>query len=420
MVHVRGDQPDQLVNGAGIIVGYDEKSLYLVTAKHLLTKAHKSSADEQGDAAVWFDQKIQVFLLLDALLKNVRCSEGDLDGNGQLNLRNSPSFAAHVVFFDEADRADNEALRDVVGLVVARRDVPPEWINQLRFDVLVAPETVVPGKTHVRTIGYPEGKAWTCGAKGERVFSVSSDTLDYAYGAFDAEGNSGGPVVTGRHELVGMARHNENELTGKRGTALAIVKVLDLLRSAGFTVRLSSAAPDVTAVSDTVPTATVEVAGNTLLGRSAIHADCVGVGRFCPLAISADGYFPCEGSLALRPSSSSSLQYSLQRHYATWDRLRYAAYGTGIAASALGLVLGAMSLSGWWEFGSTPSSAAMNRANTYELPARIILPIGIGIVTAAIVVDWRLSPRVVPVEAVATDAEGAVFSREHLSCSPSK
>jgi hypothetical protein len=215
VVMIQGKFADTDTIGAGITFGFGADRLYIVTANHVVRRG---------------SQEIQ---------------------NLRVELKWLPGEPVAATLLSQMDPNLDLAVLAVKGLsqLGLTRDTP-------RFDQLGDP-TALQRQDAAHTLGYPNGNAWEMPVTEDRIVQASGDSIKFQ-SAFLYPGNSGGALLNGKFELVGLVRKDEPP----HGEAANFDLVIQKLRDWGYPVSLrrarASAAP--------VPTQTTESPG-AVIGR---------------------------------------------------------------------------------------------------------------------------------------------------------
>ena len=177
--------------GAGIIVGFRSGQLYIVTADHIVRQAAQE-ADEVKIRFYWSPEtKITAKLL----------APRDID-------------------------------LDLAVLSVGDVTWLQKKLDELPFDRLGDPKFSQRGDA-LYLLGNPHGKSWRVNTTPERVAETRREFVEFE-STLIAPGHSGGALLNGERELVGMLRSDQ----APYGEAVSITSVMQRLRGWGYPVML--------------------------------------------------------------------------------------------------------------------------------------------------------------------------------------
>jgi len=179
--------------GAGIIFGFNNERIYIVTANHVV----RNGTEEAVNLLVQFR-----------------------------SLPNEPIEAKLLRSFD----------KDLDLAVLAITDWKRRSINveSLSFDRAGETSAIKRGEA-VFSLGYPNQKAWYLNVQEDKVSERKRDSLVYEP-KFIAKGHSGGPLLNDKRQIIGLIKHAESQ--APQGEAIDIEKVLERLEEWGYPVKL--------------------------------------------------------------------------------------------------------------------------------------------------------------------------------------
>lgn len=180
-------------SGAGIALGMKRGKLYIMTAAHVVRSKIHGSAD-----------------------------------NIKVILKRSPreNYSAELV--------DCDPERDFAVLITQRIGNEQDWDSVVKFAVEYE-YTYSPGR-NVKVIGHPKNYLWqeittkTVTSNNLSLMRLERSSIDY--------GNSGGPVLSESHRLIGMV----TAVKGDEAEALKITEIVKILERWGITYRTRFAA----------------------------------------------------------------------------------------------------------------------------------------------------------------------------------
>jgi hypothetical protein len=177
--------------GSGIIFGFGPDQVYIVTADHVVRQAARE-ADEVTIRLYWSpDKKIKAKLL---------------------SHRDTAMDVAVL------------SVSDLTGLKTKGDELP--------FDRMGDPSSLQRGDA-IYLLGNPHGKSWRVNTAPEKFIETRGDSLEFESNLV-APGHSGGALLNGERELLGMLRSDQ----APYGEAVSIIKVVKRLKDWGYPVRL--------------------------------------------------------------------------------------------------------------------------------------------------------------------------------------
>lgn len=194
VVMITADSGDaaQAKKGTGIIIGYDQTSIYVITADHVVWNGDTPSTDVKID---------------------LKYSNGDVVPikDAQVLQKHHPRNAGGARGLDLAvlrfDRASYKLPLDELDFRVLGKS------NELR------------DQERMYSVGYADnGTQWNLNPQPERFSSINGSLL--LFGAFITAGYSGGPIFNNKFQLVGMI----SEDTSPNATAITIEAIVEKLR----------------------------------------------------------------------------------------------------------------------------------------------------------------------------------------------
>jgi hypothetical protein len=174
--------------GSGIIFGSGPGRLYIVTANHNVRRG--------ADAA-----------------QDVR-----------LQFKWLPGESFKALLLDSFDNDLDLAVLSVTGV---------EAGSILEFDLLGSSASLVRGDP-VYCLGHPNGNRWAMNTKGDELTRKDASKI-YFQSSFVNPGVSGGALLNGNRELIGMLRRDDNPY----GEAISIEKILEWLGQFTYPIQLS-------------------------------------------------------------------------------------------------------------------------------------------------------------------------------------
>lgn len=174
--------------GSGIIFGSGPGRLYIVTANHNVRRG--------ADAAQ--DVKVQFKWL--------------------------PGESFKALLLDSFDTDLDLAVLSVTGVDAG---------SILEFDLLGSSASLVRGDP-VYCLGHPNGNRWAMNTKGDELIRKDATKI-YFQSSFVNPGVSGGALLNGNRELIGMLRRDDNPY----GEAISVEKILEWLGQFTYPIQLS-------------------------------------------------------------------------------------------------------------------------------------------------------------------------------------
>jgi len=204
VVMLDGELGDSPTLGAGIIFGTGQDRLYIVTANHVVRRG-ADQAKEIKAQLKWLPGEPQPATLLTTSDPNLDLAVLVVTGLNKIGVTNGT--------------------------------VP--------FDLLGDASSLKRGDT-AHTLGYPSGRAWDMPVSEDKVATAAGGSIRFE-SAFLYPGNSGGALLNGKYELIGLVLKDDPPT----GEAAAIDTIMDKLRSWGYPIslRLSSASAVVASAS---------------------------------------------------------------------------------------------------------------------------------------------------------------------------
>jgi ankyrin repeat protein len=191
VVMLTGEIAGEPTAGAGIVFGGKDGHLFIVTANHIVRRGAAAASNLQ-----------------------VRFR----------THRDTPMPARLASNFDPA--------LDLAVLAIERADRHGPDICDLPITLLGHPDSLGRG-VEVYPVGYPNGMEWAMPVTADRLAEVRGDLLTFQ-SVFIARGHSGGALLTGDGQLVGLIREDQPPF----GRALHMGKVIEVLRGWGYPVAL--------------------------------------------------------------------------------------------------------------------------------------------------------------------------------------
>lgn len=205
VVMIDGKLGGSSTQGAGILFGLGQDRLYIATANHVVRRG----ADQASELKVqlkWLPGEPQQATLLTTADPNLDLAVLAVTGLNKLGISNGT--------------------------------VP--------FDLLGDATSLKRGDA-AHTLGYPSGRAWDMPVSEDRVANAAGGSIQFE-SAFLYPGNSGGALLNGKYELIGLVRKDEPP----NGEAASIDNVTERLKAWGYTVSLRRRAPSAPADSTNV------------------------------------------------------------------------------------------------------------------------------------------------------------------------
>lgn len=177
--------------GSGIIFGFGSDQIYIVTADHIVRPA----AQEADEVKIWFywspEKKIKAKLL-----------------------------------------SQRDAQLDLAVLSVSDVTWLQKKLDELPFDRLGDPKFLQRGDP-LYLLGNPNGKSWRINTTPERFVEMRKESVEFESNLI-APGHSGGALLNGERELVGMLKRDQ----APYGEAVSIAHVVKQLRDWNFPIML--------------------------------------------------------------------------------------------------------------------------------------------------------------------------------------
>ena len=195
VVMINGKLGDAPTLGAGIIFGTGQDRLYIVTANHVVRRGD-GQAKELKVQLKWLPGEPQPATLLT---------------NSDINL-------------------------DLAVLVVTGLNRIGVTNATVPFDLLGDVSSLRRGDT-AHTLGYPSGRQWDMPVSPDQIATAAGGSIQFE-SAFLYPGNSGGALLNGKYELIGLVRKDEPP----NGEAASIDAVMERLKFWGYPIALRRSA----------------------------------------------------------------------------------------------------------------------------------------------------------------------------------
>jgi hypothetical protein len=191
VVMIDGKLGDSPTLGGGVIFGSGQDRLYIVTANHVVRRG----ADQAKELKVqfkWLPGEPQQATLLTTSDVNLDLAVLAVTGLNRIGISNGA--------------------------------VP--------FDLLGDASSLKRGDA-AHTLGYPNGRTWDMPVTADVIATAAGGSIQFE-SAFLYPGNSGGALLNGKYELIGLVRKDEPP----NGEAASIDTIMDKLKSWGYPVSL--------------------------------------------------------------------------------------------------------------------------------------------------------------------------------------
>lgn len=195
MIKVKFEEAETF--GAGIIFGREENKLFIVTADHVVRKKNQTTQD------------IRVM------------------------LKTHPDVELKALLLDSHDSNQDLAILSI------------DTLQNTKFDACSLAMTALGDNSHLKRgstvfpVGYPTAIPWGSPFDPDRVSQIIGDKITIQ-SRFIAPGHSGGALLNGKGEIVGLILADSPPL----GLAVSIEKVLKVVSDWGYPIQLSFPVPN--------------------------------------------------------------------------------------------------------------------------------------------------------------------------------